>query len=83
MSIKTTTCHYIRCDYPDCRTEVESDDGGELHYASADQVRVAAQDDEWLVDAEGRDYCMEHWTMNGDGDHVPLADVEIRRREHG
>lgn len=69
MSVKTTQCHYVRCDYSGCEAEVGSEDGGELHFESPERARDAAQDDEWLTNVDGNDYCLEHWASD-DGEQA-------------
>lgn len=60
MTVKVTTCHYVRCDFPECRSELEDFDGGELHYDTVQEARQVARADEWVTDVDGRDFCAEH-----------------------
>ncbi len=73
MSTTAKQMFEIRCDFPGCRAELESDDGGPFMFDNAEGARDMAEGNyDWLTDVDGKDYCYDHTTSDDDGNTIPV-----------
>ena len=62
MSEHQMPMYWIKCDGPDCRAESPADYSEYKGHSGVDEARDTAQDNEWVVDLNGKDYCPDHVT---------------------